>query len=592
MTKTQNKQTAPAASTEATEAYAARFVWIDPLRFRPDDDTPVPADADENGIHVIVVDPFNHRKRRASGDTTEPTPDLIASVEAVGVQQAIVLRPQKGSEGVQGVVMGQRRIKAARLAALKAMDEGRSYNKVPGVIRDDLKGVDDEAIVSSMVENNHRTQASVQDDVEAAQQLTLLVEAKRIPKDRRRRMATALGLSEEHLDAAPKVAKIAAETLKELDEDDVEFDWIELADYDEIKEVDDALWTLQDAKEADQRSGDGKRGAWTQAMAELRAVKARDERIEATKKDLDERKVKIVEWQRYWGQSRPLEELVSAIGRPLTEQGHTETCRGHAAAIDPEDGELLYLCTDYKKYGHKRAGAQEADTAEAEAAIAQREAEREEKRRVRLKNAAWRTARQPREEFLAKMCQDRGEAPAHIKDMVLTTLLKRGVARGPLLTRFLGADAINTDDPQPDILALVKRTAARRYWWVLFAHVAAMYEYEHMKDDAWRGTPHYHYGLAKPGAIAGPTAEWMRFLKSQGYTSSEIEQEVLAQADQEAEERAKKEADRHAAEVPEDGGTEEETEPDEPEDGGTEEETEPDEPEDGGTEEETEPDGK
>ncbi|MGW0844141.1 ParB/RepB/Spo0J family partition protein, partial [Streptomyces sp. NPDC002787] len=551
MTVTQNEQTAQVASTEATEAYSARFVWIDPLRFLPDDDTPVPDGVDENGIHFLVIDPYNHRKKRDTGDTTEPNPDLIASVDAVGVQQAIVLRPQEGPEGVQGVVMGQRRIKAARQAALDAKDEGRPYKKVPAFIREDLKGADDEAIVSSMVENNHRTQASHQDDVEAAQQLTLLVEAQRVPKARKRRLATAIGRTEEELDAAPKVAQIAPQTLKELDEDEVDFDWVQLADYNEVKDVDGALMTLLEAKETDQRSGNAKRAAWTQAMAALRAEKARDERIEATRKDLAEKKVTVVQWRRNWGYTlgRPLDELVSGIGRPLTEQGHMETCDGHAAAIDPEDGDVLYLCVDYKKYGHKLVGGEaegeDGDT-ETEAAAkreAEREAEREAKRRVRLNNAAWRTARQPREAFITEMCKEKGEAPAHIKDMVLTTLLKRGVARGPLLTRFLGTDSISTKEPEPDIVALVKRTAARRYWWVLFAHVAAMFEHEHMKDDAWRGVPHYHYGYSKPGAIALPTAEWLRFLKSQGYSLSEVEQETLDQADQEAEERAKAEAE-------------------------------------------------
>ena len=271
--------------------------------------------------------------------------------------------------------------------------------------------------------------------------------------------------------------------------------------------------TLQEAKETDERSGNAKRAAWTQAMATLRAEKARDERIEATKNDLAEKKVKVVQWRRNWySQGRPLDDLVSGIGRPLTEQGHVETCPGHAAAIDPEDGDVLYLCADYKKYGHKLVGDEgkaegkdgDAETEAAAKREAEREAEREVKRRVRLNNAAWRTARQPREAFIAEMCKDKGEAPAHIKDMVLTTLLKRGVARGPLLTRFLGADAISTKEPEPDILALVKRTAARRYWWVLFAHVAAMFEHEHMKDDAWRGVPHYLVGYAKPGASPAP----------------------------------------------------------------------------------------
>ncbi|WP_432159093.1 ParB N-terminal domain-containing protein [Streptomyces sp. bgisy153] len=603
MTVAKNEQ-----NTNAEDAYAGRFEMVDPLEFDPE------------GTGRIVIDPFNHRKKREEGDTTEPDPGLIASVGAIGVQQPIILRPQEDA-GKLGVVIGQRRTKAARAAAEKAVAEGRPYLKIPAIIRDDLKGVNDEALAASMVENVHRAAASTQDDLEAAQQLALMVGAKRVPKARKTKLATAIGRTVEELDAAEKVAKIDRKVVEELDEDEVEFDWVELADYDEVKDVFGALDRLEDAKQQDEREGNRKRGAWRQAMQELRAEKEKDERIEATKAELAEKKHRIVEWQRRWEwtKGRPLDELVSAIGRPLTPQGHNETCEGHGAAIDPADGTVVWVCVDYKKHGHRIAGAPEpteTDNTEAiEEAAAKQEAEREDRRRVRLNNAAWRQVRSVRQDFITEMCQDKGEAPAHIKDWVMANLLTRAVPRGPLLTRFLGVDSISDDHTKAkeDINTLIKRTAARRYWWVLFANIAATYEHEHMKDDAWRGMPHYHYGYAKPGAIARPTAEWLRFLKSQGYTLSEIEQETLAQADREAEEQAKEEAERQrreaereaerqrrAAEELSDEPDEDQAEPDEEPDGGAEDsddepgdggaEDSDDEPGDGGAEDQAEPD--
>ncbi|MFD8387434.1 ParB N-terminal domain-containing protein [Streptomyces sp. NPDC059679] len=550
MTVTQAEQTAQAPEA-AEETIFGRLVAIDPLDFDPDGDKDKP----------VIVDPYNHRKKREQGDTVEPDPALIASVAELGVQQAIILRPQEGeNEGKLGIVIGQRRTLAAHRAATQAVKEGRTYLKVPAIIRDDLKGVDDEALTVSMVENLHRRQASAQDDVDAAEQLALLVKAKRVPKARKRSLAAAIGRTEEELDAAHKVAQMGAETLEDLREDEVEFDWVELADYDEVKDVSGAQTVLTRAKAKDEQEGNAKRGAWKTAMQELRAKKARAERIETLTAELAEKKVKTLRWSWNWSYStppvRPLEELVSAIGNPMSAQGHSETCKGHAATIDPDEAEVVWLCVDWKKHGHRLAGdAQDGGNGNGEPdeeAAAKAEAVREERRRVKVNNLAWRTARDGREAHIADMCKDKGEAPADVKDLIMRTLLMSrypyvhyvgGQHHGEMLAKFLGDKRLTDRRPEDVITALLRKTASKRYWWVMFAHVAGMYEAEHMRDDAWRGEPHYHHGPSVRGDIRPETAEWIAFLKRHGYGLTAVEEETLATAEREAKAKAERQAE-------------------------------------------------
>ncbi|MFH8642709.1 ParB N-terminal domain-containing protein [Streptomyces goshikiensis] len=546
---TQAEQT-PAAIAE--EADAGRLEWIDPLTdFLPD----VPSES------RVIVDPFNHRKKREDGeaDTTEPDPGLIASVDAVGVQQAPVLRPQMGEhEGKLGIVMGQRRMKAARAAAERAVTEGRKYRKVRVIIREDLTGVDDEALAGSMVENVHRAAASVQDDLDAAQQLSIMVNAKRVPKARKAQLAAAIGRTAEELDAAPRVAKIAPKVIEGLWEAGAEFDWVEQADYDEVQDVPNALLKLEEAKQKDDAEATGKRGAWRQAMQALKAEKEKAERIAATTAELTKKMIPVIGWPIWqYSTARPLEELESAIGRPLTEAGHNETCEGHAATFDPADGEVVWVCREFKKHGHRILGAAQnedngtEETEEVdEKAEAEREAAREKARRVKANNAAWRSVREVRQEFITDMCQDKGEAPADVKDLVMTTILAGRYTYthyvtgdyGRLLSAFLKDESLK-DTPADAVAKLVKRTGVKRYWWLLFAHIAGMYEFEHMTDEAWRGKKD-EFGRRKP--IEGATVEWLNFLKKHGYSLSEVEEETLATAQRQAEEKAKQDAERKA----------------------------------------------
>ncbi|MFE2530079.1 ParB/RepB/Spo0J family partition protein [Streptomyces sp. NPDC059382] len=535
MTVTQNEETQAAAE----EVEVGRLELIDPLKdFDPEDKQ-----------SRVIVDPFNHRKERDQGqDTTEPDPGLIASVDAVGVQQAPVLRPQEGpDEGRLGIVMGQRRMKAARVAALQAVAEGRPYRKVRVIIRDDLKGVDDEALIGSMAENVHRVAASAQDDLDAAQQIALIVQAKRVPKERRARLSAAIGRTEEELDAAHKVAKIAPEVIEELHEDDVDFDWVELADYDEVKDIRTALWTLERAKRTDEQENNAMRGAWKQAMGSLRAEVAKKERIATLTKELADKGVTLLPWQRSWANvstpTRPLDELVSAIGRPLSPDAHEETCKGHAAAIDPDDAEVLWLCTNWKKYKHAPAEGQAEGGAgsaagDAAAAEAKLEEERAAKRRVKKNNAAWLAARPVRMDHITTMCAGKGEPSAEVKRLVLEMILagQGGGFRGARLGLLLNA----TVNSHGGVAALVAKTGTKRMWWLLFGQIAAVMEEEYMRDGAWRGV--YQPESGRWNAIHHRTAQWLELLKASDYSLSEVEEETRATAEREEKELAERNA--------------------------------------------------
>ena len=119
-----------------------------------------------------------------------------------------------------------------------------------------------------------------------------------------------------------------------------------------------------------------------------------------------------------------------------------------------------------------------------------------------------------REAHIADMCKDKGEAPADVKDLIMRTLLASdghythyvgSQEHGAMLAKFLGDERL-TRHPKDVISSLIKKTASKRYWWTLFAHVAGYFEAEHMKDDAWRGEPHYHHGPSVRGRIRPATA--------------------------------------------------------------------------------------
>src|SRR5438034_115022 len=81
----------------------------------------------------------------------------------------------------------------------------------------------------------HRRQATLRDDIDAAKQLSLMS----IPKTRKNRHARAMGFKPAELAAATKASKLSDENLTEAFDED--FNLVEMAEFQEVEEVDDAL---------------------------------------------------------------------------------------------------------------------------------------------------------------------------------------------------------------------------------------------------------------------------------------------------------------------------------------------------------------
>ncbi|MFI9228588.1 ParB/RepB/Spo0J family partition protein [Streptomyces rimosus] len=484
----------------AQPAFEGRFAWVDP--------------------YELVVDPYNHRQHRSDDepDGTEPDADLIASVEEVGVQSLVLLRPQTGdNEGKLGIIFGQRRCKAAIIAADKAKDEGRTYMLVPALIRDDLRGVDDEALTLSVIENKHRRDAHARDYVEAARQLSLMP----LPQAAKERHARALGLSAAELTAADKASKLDDKSLSAAVAHD--FDLVELADFQEVAHINNARSRLEAAKARDRNDGAGTRGHWAHALQCLKDEAAEKAKRAQLKQDLAAAGVTVVDWDWRWHETpmRPLKDLVTPLGTAITADQHAR-CPGHAATLNPFKPTVTWLCTDWRACQHKLSS-------EASGSAAPDAAEMAEKRRRTIRyNAAWRQARPVRQEFIANLCTRPGDATDEIWKFTLSTITGTSAMYSQYIARHrtdLISALLKIKDPNHDsepwrrvedpFGPLITRTGATGRWRLLFAQVAAVYEHQAMSDQAWRNP------------ISKDTTNWLAFLQRQKYALSDIEAEVL-----------------------------------------------------------------
>jgi ParB family transcriptional regulator, chromosome partitioning protein len=99
----------------------------------------------------------NPRQPRGSFDE-EPLHDLTTSIEAVGVLQPIVVRP---NDDRYQIVMGERRVRAARAAGLE---------RIPAIVR---TTEDDQMLRDALLENVHREDLNPLEEAAAYEQLLL-----------------------------------------------------------------------------------------------------------------------------------------------------------------------------------------------------------------------------------------------------------------------------------------------------------------------------------------------------------------------------------------------------------------------------------
>lgn len=162
-------------------------------------------------------------------------------------------------------------------------------------------------------------------------------------------------------------------------------------------------------------------------------------------------------------------------------------------------------------------------------------ADNSELRQVKAYNAAWRSARTVRHDFIKQICARKGEASSEIWTQILSIISSGCAANTDMMAQFLSAEPKSGRDPrygrQDPFGDLIARTGKQRRWTILFAQVAAHCERQYMHDGAWRNT------------IDRAVVQWIEFLaKHCGYTLSEIEEETLETARQQAAEVAAKEA--------------------------------------------------
>ncbi|SEB31821.1 ParB/RepB/Spo0J family partition protein [Streptomyces melanosporofaciens] len=482
------KATPPAQTTPPAHDQERRIVQLDPA--------------------AIVRDECNARTT-----DTEADAELIASVEALGVEEPISVRPRP--DGTYGAFKGWRRAQAQQIANATAKEGGRPERTISAFVRDDLVGRDGWTRFLSLTENKNREQMSERDTVQAVE--LCLLDMNDVEQTDACR---AMGLKRGAAKTARKAAQLSDAALRSASAEGMDLE--QMADLSEVESVTGAQRRLEAAKIQDEKEGKGGRGHWDHIMAQLRQAKAEDETREQTVKELAEAGIPLLKTHFSWGQkdpSKPLSDLTTPLGNPLTGENHAG-CPGHSARLDHE-GQPVWHCSDPAAHGHKvRPVPKKPRTAEDEAQAAER-------RKVIARNKAWTAAQGPRKDFIAKLCAGRA-LPDEARKLALRTVVglpyhyEKWVEKKPTedLARFLGVKdpqvdeggAASGSDPFGD---LVERTGKPREMHVVFAGVAAAFEYDLREKNAWRN-------------LFGHQARWLMFLEALGYTLSEVEQEALA----------------------------------------------------------------
>ncbi|MCC9309921.1 hypothetical protein LN042_23085 [Kitasatospora sp. RB6PN24] len=340
---------------------------------------------------TLVLDPHNVRDADVEVDQA-----MLDSVMLGGVDTPVVIRPLTKEQAEDlaepgkplpeyGVLMGQRRWQAALAAVERAEEDHEEAFALPAILRHDLKGATAEALTKSLVENLHRKDMSTENIARKVTQLAAI----RMNPTQRARTAKALGLTPAQVKAAKKATAMDPAAFRQASEND--FDFVQMADYDTVKEVSHALNDLVRAMDRDLKAGGGD-GHWQHTMAQLRQTRdkkaAQRKEIEALTAAGVPRIERVYDWT--GKPQRPLSHLVNGLGKAIKPERHVEDCPGRAYCVD-YDGEPVHLCADWKKH-HQLSPEARASMGKA----ATSEEEREKLRRAKAGNAAFKAATEVR----------------------------------------------------------------------------------------------------------------------------------------------------------------------------------------------------
>ncbi|MEV7124315.1 ParB/RepB/Spo0J family partition protein [Kitasatospora griseola] len=471
---------------------------------------------------LLVLDEHNVRTEGA-----EPDQAMLASVEADGVEQSLIVRPRP--DGTYGVLAGQIRMLSAQTAAQKCIDEGREDDilAVPCWVREDLVGQSPQqiaiAVAKSLQENQLRKAMTTGDLARAAEQLDLLGLSDR----ELRAAATTSGLTVEQIKQAHRATALPTEVKQEAAQH--EFDLDELISLAEVESVPGALEALAEARAKDIESGSKDQGNWKHAMQRLLQKKEESAVMEAARAEWTAKglvEVRHRSWYEPGAADRMLSDLLDADGKPIDPEQHSTECPGKAFAFKWGRAEdVVFACTDFRANGHKRADLARASKPEGPSPA-----------EVGKKNKEEEAAREVRGQFVKKLVQGRLSDAAKALAMQVVTEMPSWYADAvsPSNAELVAAlfdepcKPVGWQTPRGFLNAMNARLRRnRRDFNAVFAQVAMAFERKMSRKKHWADAD-------------GWTADWLRFLKSEGYTLSGIEKEMVAAVEKKEKAEAKK----------------------------------------------------
>ncbi|MFD7283468.1 ParB/RepB/Spo0J family partition protein [Streptomyces sp. NPDC059862] len=441
---------------------------------------PVPVDTGESHLTAVLLDPDTIVRDdcNAREHDTEPDADLVNSVKAVGVQDPVSVRPRP--DGTYGAFKGWRRTQAAQIANATAEAEGHAKRQIKAFVRADLVGRDAWTRFLSLIENHQREGMSTKDTLKAAE-LSLID----MDEVEQKQAARALGLKRGTGKRLGKAQKLDDATLRRASAGGMDLE--QMATLAEVADVPDAESRLLRALARDEAEEGGGRGHWDQELALLKAKQAeraaRKEAIAA----LEKADIPLLPARLAYGEkdtARPLSDLTTGLGNPLTEDNHTN-CPGHSARLD-EEHQPVWYCADPAAYGHKvRPTPKPQKTAEDEERAAERA-------RITACNRAWKAASGPRQEFVSRLVRSSKALPEEAWRFAAGVLLDlprfygkwAGRQEAEDVARLLDVKLPETPFERVQLSELVTLSKARLPH-VLFAHVAAAYERDMRDPKGW-----------------------------------------------------------------------------------------------------------
>ncbi|WP_338704377.1 ParB/RepB/Spo0J family partition protein (plasmid) [Streptomyces sp. Q6] len=457
---------------------------------------------------LIVRDPCNARE-----NDTEPDEALINSVKALGVEEPISVRPLE--DGTYGAFKGWRRAQAAQIANATAEAEQRPVRQIRAYVRADLVGRDEWTRFLSLVENDHRTDMGARDRLKAAE--LALVGMNDVE---RATAAKALGIGRGAAKKIRQAQKLTDAELRRAAAGGMDLE--QTAQFAEVEAIPSAERRLLAALARDTEEGGGGRGHWDQEIALLHAELADQAKQEEAVQALKDAGIPLLRSPSYaysGGKDtpRPLAELTTPLGNPVTEEMH-RSCPGHSARLSDEH-EPVWHCSAPLEHGHKvRPEAKKPKQSLSEAEKAQRA-------NTVARNRAWKAARGPRQAFAAQIGRSSKALPEAARVFAQRAMVAMPYFYAQFTEKcsakdiapYLGLKAATHTEPLEMIAALPKSRTAH----VVFAQVAAAYEYALREPKAWQSLP-----LDK--------AQWLLLLEELGrdaagsYALSEVEAQAVA----------------------------------------------------------------